>query len=66
MTFWRKIFGSGIVDDEAEEHRRRAQDAEQREARNRDAMYHAVIQADQSARVFRNAAGEMRMMRGER
>lgn len=64
MSFLKKIFGSGIVDDNGDEYRERASDGEHKIADSRDAMYRAVFRVDQNARVFRNAAGEMRMIRG--
>lgn len=66
MSFLKKLFGSGIVDERGDEYREHAADVERKMADSRDAMYRAVLHADQSARVFRNAAGEMRMMRGSR
>ncbi len=66
MSFLKKLFGSGIVDDSRDEYREHATDVDRKIADSRDAMYRAVFHVDQNARVFRNAAGEMRMMRGSR
>lgn len=66
MSFLKRLFGSGIVDDQAEEYREHTTTVERKIADSRDAMYRAVLHADQNARVFRNAAGEMRMIRGSR
>lgn len=66
MNLLKKLFGSGIVDDHADEYREHASTIERKIADSRDAMYRAVLRADQNARVFRNTAGEMRMMRGNR
>jgi len=66
MRFLKRLFGSGIVDENRDEYREKSFDVERKLADSRDAMYRAVLHADQNARVFRNAAGEMRMMRGSR
>ena len=66
MNLLKRLFGSGIVDDRGDEYREHVTSVERKIADSRDAMYRAVLQVDQNARVFRNAAGEMRMMRGSR
>lgn len=66
MSFLKKLFGSGIVDDNVDEYREHVSTVERKIADSRDAMYRAVLHADANARVFRNAAGEVRMVRGHR
>jgi hypothetical protein len=66
MNLLKKLFGSGIVDDNADEYREHTNAVEMKLADSRQAMYRAVLRADHNARVFRNAAGEMRMIRGNK
>lgn len=65
MSLFRKIFGSGIRDDEKDHYTARSEDFERRQSEEKRVLYTEVMSAKQSATVFKSTAGKMRMMRGE-
>lgn len=66
MSLFRRVFGSGIKDDEKDHYTARAEDFERRQSEEKRVLYSEVLSAEQSARIFRSTAGKIRLMRGDR
>ena len=65
MSLIRRLFGSGITDEEKDEYRARSEIRERSIADKRTALYQAVNQVDERSRLFEVYAGKSRLMRDQ-